>query len=70
MSNTNGTDVWEVIGGLSSTPDTNSPNEIIPHHVFTITNTKSKANIFINLYARVSKLHMTKVDCDLNRHLK
>ena len=40
------------------------------HNGRTITDTKSKANIFINHYARVSKLHMTKEDCDLNRLLK
>ena len=40
------------------------------HNDRTITNTKSKANIFINHYARVSKLHMTKEDHDLNHLLK
>ena len=36
----------------------------------TTTNTKSKANVFVNHYARVSELHMTKEDHDLNRLLE
>ena len=36
----------------------------------TITNTKSKANVFINHYARVSKLKMSQFDRDINRQFK
>ena len=35
-----------------------------------IAHNKSKANIYINHYARVSKLHMTKEDHDFNHLLK
>ena len=59
-------DVWSVIWGLNSTPDTNSSNETMSHNGQTITNTKSKTIIFINHYARVSKVHMTKEDRCLN----
>ena len=36
----------------------------------TITDIKSKANVFIHHYVRVSKLNMTRADWDLNRHFK
>ena len=70
MSNNDGPDVWKVIRGLNSTLGTNSPSEAISHNGCTITDTKSNANIFINHYARVRKLHMTNEDHDLNRLLK
>ena len=70
MSNAHGPDVWKVIWGLNGTPDTNLPNEAMSHNGRTINDTKFRANIFINHYARVSKLHMTKEDCDLNPFLK
>ena len=70
VSNADKSDIWKVIWGLNSTPDTNSPNEALSHNDLTITNTKSKANIFINHYASVSKLHMTKEDCGLSRLFK
>ena len=56
MSNANDPNMWEVIQGLSSTPDANSPNEAMSHNGWTITDVKSKANVFMNYYARVSKL--------------
>ena len=40
------------------------------HNGRTITDTKSKANIFINHYARVSKLKMSQSDHDINRQFK
>ena len=66
MSNVDSPDVWNVIPSLNGIIDTNQPNEAMFHNGLIITNTKSKANIFINHYARVSKLHMTKEDHDLN----
>ena len=36
----------------------------------TITDPKSKSNIFINLHARVSKLNMSRSDRDINRRFK
>ena len=56
MSNANDPNMWEVIQGLSGTPDANSPNEAMSHNGWTITDVKSKANVFMNYYARVSKL--------------
>ena len=70
MSNAHNPGAWKIIRGLNSTPDSNSPNEAMSHYGRTITDTKSKANTFINHYARVSKLHMTKEDRDLNCLLK
>ena len=66
MSNADSPNVWKVIRGLSGTLDTNPPNVAMSQNSCTITNTKSKANIFINHYSRVSKLHTTKEDRDLN----
>ena len=47
-----------------------SPNEATSHNGRTITNIKSKANVFIHQYARVSKLNMSRVDRDLNCQFK
>ena len=70
MSNSDGPNMWKVIQGLNGTPDANSPNEAMSHNGRTITDTKSKANVFINHYARVSKLKMSQSDCDINRQFK
>ena len=40
------------------------------HNGRTITDIKSKANVFINHYARVSKLNMSQSDRDTNRQFK
>ena len=58
--------MWKVIQGLSGTPDANSPNEAMPDNGRTITYIKSKAKFFVNYYARVSKLNLSKADRDLN----
>ena len=70
MSNFDVTNMWKVIQGLSGTPDANSPNEAMSHKGRTITDIKSKANIFINHYARVSKLNMSQSDRDINRQFR
>ena len=70
MSNSDGPNMWKVIQGLNGTPDANSPNEAMSHNGRTITDTKSKANVFINHYARVSKLKMSQSDRDINRQFK
>ena len=44
--------------------------DLMPHNGRTITDTKSKANVFINHYARVSKLKITQSDRDINRQFK
>ena len=66
MSNSDGPNIWKVIQGLNDTPDANSPNEAMSHNGRTITDIKSKANIFINHYARVSKLKMSQSDSEIN----
>ena len=67
MSNTDG----QMYGNwLDSTLDTNSTNEAISHNGCTITSTKSKVNIFINHYTRVSNLHTTKEVSNINCLLK
>ena len=48
MSNSDGPNVWKVIQGLNGTPDVNSPNEAMSHNGRTITDIKSKVNVFIN----------------------
>ena len=70
MSNSDGPNIWKVIQGLDGTPDANSPNEAMSHNGWTIIDIKSKANIFINHYARVSKFNMSQSDCDTNRQFK
>ena len=58
MSNSDGPNMWKVIQGLNGTLDANSPNEAMSHNSRMITDIKSKANVFINHYARISKLKM------------
>ena len=58
MSNSDGPNMWKIIQGFNDTPDDNSPNEAISHNGRTIIDIKSTANVFINHYARVSKLNM------------
>ena len=70
MSNSDGPNMWKVIPGLNSTPDANSPNETMSHNGRRITDIKSKANVFINHYARVSKLSMSQSDRDINQQFK
>ena len=70
MSNSDGPNMWKVIQGLNGTPDANCPNEAMSHNGRTITDNKSKANVFINHYARVSKLKMSQSDRDINRQFK
>ena len=70
MSKPDGTNMWKVIQDLIGTPDTNSPNESMSHNGCTVTSIKTKANILVNHYGRVSQLNMPKADHDLNRHLK
>ena len=62
--------MWKVIQGLNGTPDANSPNEAMSHNGRTITDIKSKANVFINHYARVSKLNMSQSDRDINHQFR
>ena len=70
MSDSDRPNMWKIIQGLNGTPDANSPNEVMSRNGRTITDIKYKANIFINLYARVSKRNMSQADRDINRHLK
>ena len=39
--------MWKVIQGLNGTPDAKSPNEAMSYNGRTITDIKSKANVFI-----------------------
>ena len=70
MSNSDGPNMWKVTQVLNGTPNDNSPNEIMSHNGGNITEIKSKANIFINHYARVNRLNMSQADRDLNRQFK
>ena len=49
--------MWKIIQGLNGITDVNSSNEAMSHNGRIITDNKSKANVFINYYARVSKLN-------------
>ena len=70
MSNSDGPNLWKVISGLNGTPDAYSPKKAMSHNGRTITDIKSKANVFINHYARASKLNMSQSDHDTNRQFK
>ena len=67
MLNSHGANMWKVNGGLNGTPDANSPDEAMSHNSHTFSNI---ANIFMSHYARISKLHVSKADLDLNHHSK
>ena len=69
-SNSGSPNMWNVIQGLNGTHDANSPNEAMSHDVRTITDIKSEANVFINHYARVSKLKMSQANRYINRQFK
>ena len=70
MSNSDGPSMWKVIQGLNGTPDANSSVEAMSHNGRKITDIKFKANVFINHYARVSKLNMSQSDRVTNRQFK
>ena len=70
MSNADGPNIWKVIQGLNGSPDANSPNKAMSQDSRTITNVKSKANVFIHHYARVSKLNMSGANRDLNQQFE
>ena len=70
MANLDGPNIWKVIQVLNTTPGANSPNEAISHISHTITNIKSKANVFISHYATVSRLNMLRTDQNLNCQFK
>ena len=67
MSNCDSPNMWTVTQGLNGTPDANSPNKAMSHSGWIINDIKSKANVFINHYARISKLNMSQSDRDTNR---
>ena len=62
--------MWKVIQGLNGTPHYNSPNKAMPRDSRIITDIKSKANVFINHYTRVSKFNMSRVNQDTNQQFK
>ena len=66
----NQTQLWKTIKNLNGSPDTNSPSEAMQHNGRTITTNKAKANRFMQHYAGISKLRLTKKDRTLNRKLK
>ena len=70
MSSSDGPNMWKTIQGLNATPDANSLNKAMSHNGRTITDIKSKASVFINHYARASKLNMSQYDRDTNRQFK
>ena len=70
MSNSDGQNMWKVMQGVNSTPGANSPDKAMTQNGCTITNSKSKANVFINHYSRVSKLNMSRADEDFNCQFK
>ena len=70
MSNSDSLNIWKVILGLNGTPNANYPHETMSNNGRTITDIKSKANVFINHYVRVSKLNMSQANRDPNWQFK
>ena len=70
MSNSDDPNMSRIIQGLNGTHDANSLNETMSHNGRTITDIKSKANVFINHYARVSNPSMSQSNRDTNRQFK
>ena len=70
MSSSDGSNMWKIIQGLNGTHDANSLNETMCHDGRTITDIKSKANVFINHYTRVSKISMSQSNRDTNRQFR
>ena len=62
--------MWKTIKSLKGTPESNSPNEAMVHQGHLITSDKRKADLFVNHYARTSKLVMSKADRLENRRAK
>ena len=48
MSSSDESNIWKAMHGLSGTLEANSPNEAMSLNFCTITNIKTKANIFVN----------------------
>ena len=64
------TKMWRVIKSFNGSPDDNTPNEALLHNGRVITSNKKKADIFLQHYARASKLKFTKKERATNRRLK
>ena len=63
--------MWQIIKGLNGTPEANSPNETIATgNGGEESDPVKKANLFARHYARVSNLHMSKDDRNLNLRFK
>ena len=61
--------VWSLIRNLSGNPDSPAPNEALKHNGKLITSPHKKADLFMNHYAKVSSLHMTKEDREKKKEL-
>ena len=63
--------LWRVVKSLNGSPTTNARNEAMIHKGKTITSDKRKADIFLQHYAKVSRLKFKKKrERRLNRRLK
>ena len=69
-NNSDDPNMREVIQSLNDTPNDNSPNEPMSPNSRTITNIKSKVNVFIHNYATVSKLDLSQIDRYFTRQFK
>ena len=63
-------EMWKVVKTLDGCPDSNSPNEALLHKGRRITSNKKKADVFMQYYASVSKLNISKQDRNINCKLK
>ena len=61
--------VWSLIRNLSGNPDSPAPNEALLHNGKLITSPHKKADLFMNHYAKVSSLKLSKKDREKKKEL-
>ena len=62
--------MWQFIKSLNGSPDTNSPNEALKIGNKRIVSPKKKAELFVQHYAKVSKLKLSREERKLSLKLK
>ena len=62
--------MWRIIKSLNGSPSSNSPNEAMVHDGKTITSDQGKANVFVDHYAKVSNIKLSREDRRTNLTLR
>jgi hypothetical protein len=61
---------WKVIRSLSGTPTSSSPNEALTHNGKSVVTDQKKADVFVDHYAKVSRLTFSKEERRRNREVR